>query len=670
MIRAIRPSAMAQDDASLVTGWNVSPNLAYTLQLNPGQYSCGVLLYSDDQTALVASGAGFVGTDQPVILHPYSGQALGMVDADLGWHLLLTTEGTESPRTIRIGPAVDLPDEIHPVYADDDLALVRATAGVDDHAHYIDDVSVTCPRGFGAWIGDVASVPVDGVAVDGQAESVTWTGTPSGASDQVVIRRHVAIAPEPFMEIIPPTVADDAGTATHLVGTSGNVLTNDESGLVITAVNGLSSNVGVSTDGSNGGSFTINTDGSWTFSPDGDFALLSGSETANTSITYYASDGTSEASATLTVAVSYANAAPVAVDDTGTTDAATTTSGNVLTNDSDADLDSLTVSKVAGVAGNVGVAMTGSAGGLFTIGADGAWTFDPDGDFGSLTGEQTATTSVTYHVSDGVAEDEGTLTVTVSAATALWTPAGITTALWIDAADASTITLNGQKVTQWADKSGNGRHVTQGTDSLRPTLGTNRIVFGGSHWLKNSTAQLPLSAFACAVVFKEAAAVANAGVLSVKGSSYDYSSTNGFVFSPSNKTNTRLVCTGSTSSNFELKDTASPTGPCPLAVYVVDKAASTGSLYRDGNHLATDASFTAFTSMSLGGIVLGARQLPSTPTAPYLNGEIMEIVYALAADRQKLEGYLAHKWDALLGVTTLVAALPSDHPYKSAAPTV
>jgi hypothetical protein len=40
------------------------------------------------------------------------------------------------------------------------------------------------------------------------------------------------------------------------------------------------------------------------------------------------------------------------------------------------------------------------------------------------------------------------------------------------------------------------------------------------------------------------------------------------------------------------------------------------------------------------------------------------------AARQIREGYLAHKWDALLGVTTLVDALPSDHPYKSAAPTV
>lgn len=51
----------------------------------------------------------------------------------------------------------------------------------------------------------------------------------------------------------------------------------------------------------------------------------------------------------------------------------------------------------------------------------------------------------------------------------LWTPAEITTALWLDAADATTITLVGSKVSQWADKSGTGRHAVQGTDAARPT---------------------------------------------------------------------------------------------------------------------------------------------------------------------------------------------------------
>ena len=50
-----------------------------------------------------------------------------------------------------------------------------------------------------------------------------------------------------------------------------------------------------------------------------------------------------------------------------------------------------------------------------------------------------------------------------------------------------------------------------------------------------------------------------------------------------------------------------------------------------------------------------------------LSGEIAEILVlpakATVDTRQRIEGYLAHKWG-------LTANLPADHPYKSAAPTV
>lgn len=72
------------------------------------------------------------------------------------------------------------------------------------------------------------------------------------------------------------------------------------------------------------------------------------------------------------------------------------------------------ITKVLNLAANVGVAVAGSGGGLFTIASDGAWTFDPDGDFAALEGSETADTSVTYHASDGVNEASATLTVTVS----------------------------------------------------------------------------------------------------------------------------------------------------------------------------------------------------------------------------------------------------------------
>ena len=40
--------------------------------------------------------------------------------------------------------------------------------------------------------------------------------------------------------------------------------------------------------------------------------------------------------------------------------------------------------------------------------------------------------------------------------------------LWLDASDATTITLNGSNVSEWRDKSGKGNHFTQATASQQP----------------------------------------------------------------------------------------------------------------------------------------------------------------------------------------------------------
>ncbi|MBU2177627.1 MAG: hypothetical protein KJ556_21250, partial [Gammaproteobacteria bacterium] len=50
---------------------------------------------------------------------------------------------------------------------------------------------------------------------------------------------------------------------------------------------------------------------------------------------------------------------------------------------------------------------------------------------------------------------------------------------WYDASDTDQLTLDGVKVTQWKDKSGNLRHLTQATDSKKPTYDSanNRVYF-------------------------------------------------------------------------------------------------------------------------------------------------------------------------------------------------
>lgn len=47
--------------------------------------------------------------------------------------------------------------------------------------------------------------------------------------------------------------------------------------------------------------------------------------------------------------------------------------------------------------------------------------------------------------------------------------------LWLDGDDASTITLNGANVSQWNDKSGAGRNVSQGTSASQPAYVTGSL---------------------------------------------------------------------------------------------------------------------------------------------------------------------------------------------------
>jgi hypothetical protein len=68
-----------------------------------------------------------------------------------------------------------------------------------------------------------------------------------------------------------------------------------------------------------------------------------------------------------------------------------------------------------------------------------------------------------------------------------WTPAQIPTSLWLDATDTSTITLNGSTVSQWNDKSGNGRNATQATAANQPAWGVGRNLFVWSEAFDNAS---------------------------------------------------------------------------------------------------------------------------------------------------------------------------------------
>jgi VCBS repeat-containing protein len=164
-------------------------------------------------------------------------------------------------------------------------------------------------------------------------------------------------------------------------------------------------------------SFTLNADGSFSYTHDG-------SETPLTdTFTYHATDGTASSNvATVTITINPVNDPPVANPDTAditeeapNVPAANTVSGNVLTNDTDPD-SSLTVSAVAG--GTVGVSRAGSFGSVI-INSNGSFTYtldDTNPTVNALRPGQMLTDSFGYTASDGSLTSSSTLTVTIHGA--------------------------------------------------------------------------------------------------------------------------------------------------------------------------------------------------------------------------------------------------------------
>ena len=321
-----------------------------------------------------------------------------------------------------------------------------------------------------------------------------------------------------------PDAVDDNFVANENAVISGSVILGSDSDpdgdtLVVSEVNGDAANIGIAIAGANGGLFTINADGSFTFDANGDFEMLDVGETDTTTVTYQISDGeggfdtatvtvtvmgqndapivtgtlaaqTGEdstaqvpfdastvfsdidgemltftspdlpswmmidsatgiitgtppadasqggvnsdgvyvvtvtgtdpdgESVTTSVVYTFTNPPPDAVDDTATTDEDTVLNGDVITgSDSDPDGDILVVSEVDGDAANVGMPIAGSGGGVFIINADGSYSFDPNGEFEGLDVGETATTTITYQISDGEGGfDTAIVTVTVTGA--------------------------------------------------------------------------------------------------------------------------------------------------------------------------------------------------------------------------------------------------------------
>ena len=219
-------------------------------------------------------------------------------------------------------------------------------------------------------------------------------------------------------------ITEDEGLQSVVVGSEeehmddvlSNVKDMEEDELTVTSVNGESGNVGEEITLPSGASITLQEDGSYTYDPAGDFESLPHGESASDTFEYTVSDGNGGTlMSTLTLVVHGENNGPRAADDSESTTEDAAVSSNVLPNDSDPEDDTLTVKTVEGQEDKVGTAVTLPSGATVTLTSDGAYTFDPSGQYESLGNGDEATESFAYTISDGHGgTDEATVTVAIT----------------------------------------------------------------------------------------------------------------------------------------------------------------------------------------------------------------------------------------------------------------
>lgn len=236
-----------------------------------------------------------------------------------------------------------------------------------------------------------------------------------------------------------------------------------------------------------------------------------------------------------------------------------------------------------------------------------------------------------------------------------WTPANLTCSAWYDAADTSTITASLGTVSQWRDKSGNDRHANQPTAANPPATGAsingrNVLTFSSDSLTVPYSADLQKANMGIFVVCK---ATGGTGAyrcpLIARGPGAE-----GYTFYASN-VNDWQAWGGNGSAWQVLNGTAVTLNSTVMLNMTMNSGTIT--LHQAG---VLKETLTGHIPSPSAALTIGAAG-----TNYYMAGDIAEIVYVghtpSTEDRQKMEGYLVHKW----GMT---ASLAANHPYKTAAP--
>ena len=264
----------------------------------------------------------------------------------------------------------------------------------------------------------------------------------------------------------------------------------------------------------------------------------------------------------------------------------------------------------------------------------------------------------------------------------LWTPALLQPTLWLDAADASTITLNGSTVSQWSDKSGIGNHMTNAIASSQPLYsatgfnGRPALDFDATDdFLGNSSPSglnSSLNYFYAAVFQMRTTAGGYRMVMGGRPAFNTFPAGGGGGMPCLQRLGTDAQIG---IHNTDIQDTRIKVNVTDIEAPRIATVGRAGGTLGNGGIVTVTATGPAQASYSTTDtqtwnsavnsvFQIGGRQQQSGATN-WFNGLICECVAmqrnATTLERQQVEGYFAHKWG-------LAASLPADHPYRNVAP--
>jgi len=258
----------------------------------------------------------------------------------------------------------------------------------------------------------------------------------------------------------------------------------------------------------------------------------------------------------------------------------------------------------------------------------------------------------------------------------VWNPGMISTSLWLDAADASTVTTVSGAVSQWNDKSGNGLNTTQGTANNRPSYQTsslaskNTIQFDGDDGLFRANVGISRNAPSSLIyaVAKGATSGTQGICLLTVGGDASPGVPNNNARQYLSFTANNLSAGGRRLDADSFQNINSSTTHDNAWVIAGSRHVWSSSdlfLYQNGTERASSLAFQTdgnASNTNSNNLIIGSNFALNQN----LTGNIAEVI-VITPDpttfvRQRIEGYLAHKWG-------LTANLPSDHPYKTVGPT-